>query len=681
MPHRTVLFRSDRSQGHARGALAGDDRRGHEYHELAPGLADFLLLEEPAKDGDVAEDRNLAHGTVRNVLGDPADDEAVARLDQDLGLRLALVDGWDGDASADVDGKSPRVVLHEHDHLDLVDHRIADLLPEHARHDIELEHRLLELDLRPGRAHGGVGDFLAERDRGLGVLHCDDLRAGQRARLALIRESLQRQVDVELARHEAEGDSARGRALDGRAWQGLEGQIDDVAPEGQAGAGGDRKEVVQVEIGIPRVHQGRGGIVQNESIRLQDACLAGHEEAIVGVYHALEALADDGGLLVDVARARAAPLDADALVGAAVENLHPRLDLDLGQRHVEALADQLLDALDVSLIVADEDAVGRLVRLDRDALGQHILADRDNRRRLRDGNRRVGSIRLGQPAECRIRRADAGSHDGRVLRDAENRRRGNRHGPGRRYAEDALEGLGDVLGVGVGETDRLLFQGTTSLGFRDGGVGLKLLCRGLRLLELRIGPAGARIRLRLDEGVLHAGLRLALLRQLLRGDDANDAVAIETLETSRLENGVEGLFPGDVVERDGDLALDVVAGHDVAPALCGEDSQQVGNVRVFEVEGDELATAPRGLAARQAWHAGGRWRRRRRRRRRRQRRGWCRLRAWRGWRTGRRGLCNPQGNGLGLARRRWRQGHRGHGLLNHGLSFDRRCHARPMTGL
>src|SRR5215467_11302752 len=440
MPHRTVLFRSDRSQGHARGALAGDDRRGQEEHELVRGLADLLLLEEPAKDGDVTEDRDLAYAVDRLVVGDSADDEPVARLDQDLRLRLALVDGWDGDAATDVDGQSPRVVLHQHDHLDLVDHRVADLLPEHARHDVELEHRLLELDLRPGRAHGGIGNLLAERDRGLGVLHGDDLRTGQRARLPLIRESLQRQVDVELARHEAEGDSARGRSLAGRVWQGLEGQIDDVAPEGQARAGGDRKEVVQVEIGVGRVHQDRGGIVQNESIRLQDARLAGHEEAIVGVQRALEALADHGGVLVDVAGARTAPLDADALVGTPVENLHPRLDLDLGQRDVEALADQLLDALDVSLIVADEDAIGRLVRLYRDALGQHILADRDDRRRLRDRNRRVRSIRLGQPAELRVGRAagQAGSHYGRVLRDAENGRRGNRHGPGRRNTEDAL---------------------------------------------------------------------------------------------------------------------------------------------------------------------------------------------------------------------------------------------------
>jgi hypothetical protein len=74
-------------------------------------------------------------------------------------------------------------------------------------------------------------------------------------------------------------------------------------------------------------------------------------------------------VVVDVPRPRATPLDADALVGVAVENFHPRLDLDLRHRHVEPLADQLLDALDVGLVVADEDAIGRLVCLDGDAFG------------------------------------------------------------------------------------------------------------------------------------------------------------------------------------------------------------------------------------------------------------------------------------------------------------------------
>src|SRR5215475_3719051 len=106
MPHRTVLPGSDGSQGHARVALANDDRRRHEDHELAAGLGGLLLLEEPADHRDVAEDRDLAHGIAREVLGDSADDEPVALLDQDLGLRLALVDDGDADADAERDGIS-----------------------------------------------------------------------------------------------------------------------------------------------------------------------------------------------------------------------------------------------------------------------------------------------------------------------------------------------------------------------------------------------------------------------------------------------------------------------------------------------------------------------------------------------------------------------------------------------
>src|SRR5262249_53061461 len=153
MPHRTVLPRSDGSQGHARGALADDDRRRHEDHELASGLRGLFLLEEPAYHRDVAEVRDLAYGVAREVLGDAADDEPVALLDQDLSLRFALVDDRDADADAKGDGISARVVLHHHEHLDLVDDLVAHLLPEHARQDIELEHGLLELDLCPGRTH------------------------------------------------------------------------------------------------------------------------------------------------------------------------------------------------------------------------------------------------------------------------------------------------------------------------------------------------------------------------------------------------------------------------------------------------------------------------------------------------------------------------------------------------
>src|SRR5262249_29867744 len=134
----------------------------------------------------------------------------------------------------------------------------------------------------------------------------------------------------------------------------------------------------------------------------------------------------------------------------------------------------------------------------------------------------------------------------------------------------------------------------------------------LALLNLRVGPARARIRLGLDESVRHARLGFTLLCQLLGGDDPDDAAAIKPLQTARLENGVEGLLPGDIVERDGDLSLDIVASHDVAAALRSEDAQQVGDVCILEVQRDELAAAPRGLTARHWRRAGSRRRRRRR---------------------------------------------------------------------
>src|SRR5262249_57929467 len=141
----------------------------HEDAERASGLGGLFLLEEPAYHRDVAEDRDLTYGVAREVLGDAADDEPVALLDQDLSLRFALVDDRDADADAKGDGISARVVLHHHEHLDLVDDLVAHLFPEHARQDIELEHGLLELDLCPGRAHGCVPNLFDDRDAGLAI--------------------------------------------------------------------------------------------------------------------------------------------------------------------------------------------------------------------------------------------------------------------------------------------------------------------------------------------------------------------------------------------------------------------------------------------------------------------------------------------------------------------------------
>src|SRR5882724_361044 len=360
MPHRTVLPGGDGSQVDARASLSDDERRGDEDDELAAGLAVLLLLEEPADDGDIAEDRHLADVQRGQPLGDAADDEAVAVFDQDLGFRLTLVDDRHAYAYTQRDIVPTGVVLHEYDHLDLGDDVGTDLLPDHGGEDIELEHRLLELDLGTRRAHRRVGDFFAEGDRGFGVLYGDDLRACERARLALGGERLQGKIDVVAARHQPEGDAAGRRALSCRARQGGKGQVDHIAAEREASGGRYREEVGEGQVGVVRRELwGDPARIDHGAVRKDDARARRHAESILR-RHGLEALAYDRGVVVDVPRPRAAPLDADALVGVAVENFHPRLDLHLRQRHVEAFADELLDALDVSFVVTDEDAVGRL---------------------------------------------------------------------------------------------------------------------------------------------------------------------------------------------------------------------------------------------------------------------------------------------------------------------------------
>src|SRR5258708_34218723 len=64
----------------------------------------------------------------------------------------------------------------------------------------------------------------------------------------------------------------------------------------------------------------------------------------------------------------APPLDADLEQVRPVDLVQPRLDLYLWQRDVEALADELLDPLEVVGVVADEDRVGWLWGPDRGAV-------------------------------------------------------------------------------------------------------------------------------------------------------------------------------------------------------------------------------------------------------------------------------------------------------------------------
>src|SRR5229473_1186184 len=152
-PPTSPLPRSDRRQGHAGAALAQQDRRRDEYHELPPDLVVLFLLEEPAEDRDIAKERYLAHRGRGHARRDAADDQAVAFLDEHLGFRLAPVDG----RYARRDDVASGVVLHDDEHLDLgEDDLVADLLPDHGRRHFELEHRLLELDLRASRANRSI---------------------------------------------------------------------------------------------------------------------------------------------------------------------------------------------------------------------------------------------------------------------------------------------------------------------------------------------------------------------------------------------------------------------------------------------------------------------------------------------------------------------------------------------
>src|SRR5437667_170696 len=274
-----------------------------------------------------------------------------------------------------------------------------------------------------------------------------------------------------------------------------------------------------------------------------------------------------------------APADADGLERGALDILEPGLDLHLGQRDVERLPDELLDPLEVPRVVPDEDRVRRRVGLDGDASREHLRRRARSRPRSR---RRRGSVERGE-GRLGDRRRPA-----RPRSDARRERRGLE--PLGRNAEDPLEGRGDIDRVRVGEPDRLLPERPAGqrllLGLLDGGDDLL----GLPGVGDLLPHVGFRLRL----GLLEPGRGLALARELLARDDADQVVPLDLLEAAGLEDRLECRLPGDVAERDRHLALHVVADDDVLAALGREDAEEVDDIRVLEVEGDELlARGPR----------------------------------------------------------------------------------------
>src|SRR5512137_2923511 len=97
------------SSGRRLRAVGPKDGGRQEDHQLAAGLEVFTLLEEPAEYRDVAHQRHLANGLLLNVLRHATDDQSVTLSDEDLCLRLALVDDRDGRAR-EGDEITPRIV-------------------------------------------------------------------------------------------------------------------------------------------------------------------------------------------------------------------------------------------------------------------------------------------------------------------------------------------------------------------------------------------------------------------------------------------------------------------------------------------------------------------------------------------------------------------------------------------
>jgi hypothetical protein len=522
---------------------------GQEHHQLAALLEGLGDAKERAQDGDVAEQGHLADVVAHLEAGDAADDEALALPDEHLGDGLARVDGGRGARRPEVHDVAARVVLHHDRHPDLA----VLVLDDDGRGHVEPEGRFLELNLGAGRAHGGVGNLLAQLDGGQVVLDGHDLWAGQGARLALLGQGLQGQVDVEIRADDAEGNTRGGqRALGG---QGADREIHDIAAQGEAGEGAHRQALRQGEARVRRI-EALHGRTAPEEIRKVEALP--HE-----------------GLGTRVLRHEAAPLDADLLQGAPVENLHARLDLHLGDRDVDRLADELSDLLDVRPIESEEERVGWPVGADGQPLLQYFGGHR--RRRWWDGRR---------PEEGRERGLGDDGGAGRRVFSAGPVLGGD--------TEKPLQGLRDLLGVGVVEADGGLGERTARgrlprlvLGQLPPALRFLLLRSGLDLPRVGLGGLGPQLDVGLARGLLGPRPGLAFPLPLLLRDDPDHAVALDLLEPLGREDRVEGLFPGDVAQRDGDLALDVLPDDDVPAALRGENAHDVDDVGVLEVERDQ----------------------------------------------------------------------------------------------
>src|SRR5207247_2712728 len=134
-------------------------------------------------------------------------------------------------------------------------------------------------------------------------------------------EGFEGQIQIHVGPDDPEGEAAttRGsRAVE----EAPDGQIDEITARGETGGTADRDDVGEGQVGSGRREVCRGD--------------AGGEVLPGG-----EASSHDGGATVDAEQAPAAPLDAQREELGAVEQLEPRLDLDLGRQQIEVLVDGL----------------------------------------------------------------------------------------------------------------------------------------------------------------------------------------------------------------------------------------------------------------------------------------------------------------------------------------------------
>lgn len=80
--------------------------------------------------------------------------------------------------------------------------------------------------------------------------------------------------------------------------------------------------------------------------------------------------------------------------------------------------------------------------------------------------------------------------------------------------------------------------------------------------------------------------------QILTGGDTKNIVSLDHAISFGAKDRVEGMFPGDVVETKGYFTRNFLSGDDVLPGDLGDEAEDVGDVRLSYVHGEQLGFGP-----------------------------------------------------------------------------------------